>query len=154
LVRVTGLAVALLPTSTLPKPILLVDSVTEAMPVPVRLAVCGLLELSSFTLRVAMRVPSPPGVKVTLIAQVAPGSTPPAQVLVCEKSEELVPVNVTLPIFRVTLWLLISVTTCGPLATPTTCPLKARLPGESVGVPQPGTAKLEIRVPHAICKPI
>src|SRR5262245_21077140 len=46
-------------------------------PVPVRLAVCGLLPALSTTLNVPLRVPAPVGVKVMLIVQLALAARPP-----------------------------------------------------------------------------
>ena len=52
------------------------------MPVPVRLTVCGLLLALSVMVSVALRLPGPAGVKLTLIVQLAPPLTEPPQLLV------------------------------------------------------------------------
>src|SRR5258706_15082825 len=54
-----------------------------AVPVPVRLAVCGLPAALSVTVIVPVRVPAAVGVKVTLMVQFAPAATEVPQVLVC-----------------------------------------------------------------------
>src|SRR5450432_1259936 len=54
-----------------------------AVPVPVRLAVCGLPAALSVTVTVPVRVPAAVGVKVTLMEQLAPAATELPQVLVC-----------------------------------------------------------------------
>ena len=48
------------------------ERLTEDAPVPVRLAVCGLLLALSVTVRVAPRVPVAVGVNVTSMEQLAP----------------------------------------------------------------------------------
>ena len=45
-----------------------------AMPVPVRVTVCGLEVPLSLTVRVALRAPRAPGVNVTEIVQLAPAA--------------------------------------------------------------------------------
>ena len=52
------------------------------MPVPVRLAVCGLFLALSVMVRVPFRVPVAVGLKATLIVHLAPGATLVPQVLV------------------------------------------------------------------------
>ena len=54
-----------------------------AVPVPVRLAVCGLLVALSVTVNAALRVPVAVGVNVTLIVQLEPAATPVPQLFVC-----------------------------------------------------------------------
>src|SRR5258708_16589080 len=130
------------------------DNVTGEIPVPETLAACGLLVPSSFTFKEAVREPVPPGEKITLIVQLPEGPRLPPQLLVWEKSPLLVPLNVILVMFSVTLCAFTSVRFCGLLLLPTVWLPKVRLRGDSVGLPQPGTAKLAIRVPHEICEPI
>ena len=64
----------------------------SAVPVPIKLAVCGLLLALSVTVKVPLRVPVAVGVNVTLIVQLAPAATLVPQLLVCAKSPLLVPV--------------------------------------------------------------
>ena len=81
-----------------------------AIPVPVRLAVCGLFVALSVTVRVPVRVPPAVGVNVTLMVQVSPAATLAPQLFVCPKSPLLVPVNVMLVSVNAVLWALVSVT--------------------------------------------
>src|ERR1700694_5348762 len=135
-----GFALLLLPTSTRPKLMLLADSVTGVTPVPVKVAVCGVLAPSSLTLSKAVRVPRPLGVKVTLMAQVPPGARLLPQLLVvCLKSPLLLPLSVMLVMLSVTLWLLMRVMMCGALVEPNICPPKFGIPGERVVLPQRDT---------------
>ncbi len=65
-----------------------------AKPVPVKAAAWKLPPPSSLTIKLAKRVPIPPGVKVTLMVQLElPASVLP-HVVVLEKSEAFVPRNV------------------------------------------------------------
>jgi len=83
---------------------------TAAVPVPVRLTVCGLPAALSVIFTEAVRLPIPEGVKVTLAVQLAPGATELPHVLLREKSAALGPVTRTLVIFKVALPLLVKVT--------------------------------------------
>ncbi len=83
-----------------------------AVPVPLRLTVCGLVVALSVMLKVAERLPGAVGVNVTLIVQVALAATELPQVLVSAKSPGLVPVG-AIPLMpravfpelvRVTVW--------------------------------------------------
>src|SRR5258706_15666750 len=56
-----------------------------AVPVPVRLAVCGLPAALSVKVVVPVRVPAAVGVKVKLMGQFAPAASEGAAVLVCAK---------------------------------------------------------------------
>jgi len=70
----------LLPTGCAPK----LRDVAErlaALPVPLRLSICGLFKALSVIVRLAVLVPLAEGVKVTLIAQFAPAATELPQVL-------------------------------------------------------------------------
>src|ERR1035438_599561 len=69
LVRVTNFAALILPSRTAPKPKLLAESVTGWTPVPPRLAVCGLVGALCVTASVAVLLPVPVGVNVTVILQ-------------------------------------------------------------------------------------
>ena len=80
------------------------------VPVPVRLAVWGLLVALSVTVSVPVRVPVAVGVKVTLMVQLPPAATLVPQLLVCAKSPLLVPVTAMLVMPRAVLWGLLSVT--------------------------------------------
>ncbi len=83
-VSVTFCAALVVPTSWLAKVRLAADRLTTgAVPVPVRLMVCGLPAALSVMLTEAVRVPVAVGVKVTLMVQLAPAATEVPQVLVC-----------------------------------------------------------------------
>src|SRR5215467_13687360 len=71
-----------------------------ALPVPVRLAVCGLPVALSVTVTVAVRVPVLVGENVTAILQLNPGTSGLTQLLVCAKSPGFVPVSVMPEIVR------------------------------------------------------
>ena len=65
-----------MPTAWLAKVRLVGERLTAgAVPVPVRLTLCGLPVALSVTVRAALRVPLAAGVKVTLIVQLAPAAT-------------------------------------------------------------------------------
>jgi hypothetical protein len=71
----------------------------EAVPVPVKLTVCGLPLALSVMVTAPVRDPAAVGVKVTLIVQFEPAATLVVQVFVeagIEKSPESVPVRVML----------------------------------------------------------
>src|SRR5271157_1454017 len=87
LVSVTACAELVVLTSWLLKDRLVGDRVTPgAVPVPERATVCGLPEAVSVMVRVPFRVPDAVGVKVTLMAQLAPAATLAPQLLVCANS--------------------------------------------------------------------
>jgi hypothetical protein len=60
----------------------------KSCPVPLSVAVWGLSPALSITVSVPVRLPVAVGVKVTLIVQLDPAATEPAQVLVWAKSPE------------------------------------------------------------------
>ena len=68
------------------------ESVTDATPVPVRLAVCGLPLALSVTVSVAVLVPPAEGVNVTLMVHRAPAASELPQLLVWAKSPLSAPV--------------------------------------------------------------
>jgi hypothetical protein len=72
LVSVTFDAALFTPTTSLPKEMLEVDTATGAMPVPLRLTICGLFFPVSAMLRDAARDPRADGLKVTEIVQFLP----------------------------------------------------------------------------------
>ena len=83
LFRVTVCAVLVVPTDWLPKVRLVaVRLTTGAVPVPVRLTVCGLPLALSVMLTEAVRVPGAVGVNLTLIVQLPPAATELPHVLV------------------------------------------------------------------------
>jgi hypothetical protein len=96
-------------------------------------AACGLLPASSLTVRLPVRVPVAPGVKVTLIVQVFPATKDDPQVFVCAKSPE-VAIDA---IFRATLWLFLSEAVVGVLVVETTSDSNERLAGVIVAGAMP-----------------
>ena len=83
------------------------------VPVPLKLAVCGLPVALSATLRVPLRVPVAVGLNVTLMAQLALAARVEGlkgQLLVWAKSPLLVPVMLMLAIVSAELPLLVRVT--------------------------------------------
>ena len=83
------------------------------VPVPLKLAVCGLPAALSATLRVPLRVPAAVGLNVTLMAQLALAARVEGlkgQLLVWAKSPLLVPVMPMLVIVSAELPLLVRVT--------------------------------------------
>ena len=89
-----------------------------ATPVPVSVIACGEPAALSVMVTEAARLPTASGSKVTEILQNAPAATLEPQVLVWPKSPELVPVTAML-IDKDAVPVLVSLTTCAGLATPT-----------------------------------
>ncbi len=93
-----------------------------AIPVPVKLATCGLPLALSAMLSEAVRVPVAAGVKVTLIVQLLlgavtlPAGRPEPQLLVWENSVEEVEM---VEIVKAALPVLVSVMVCAALVVPT-----------------------------------
>lgn len=74
------------PITWFPNEMLEGETVTAAIPVPLRLTVCGLFVPVSVTVSVPVREPKAPGVKVTEIVQLLPAARVEGltgQVLVC-----------------------------------------------------------------------
>lgn len=103
--------------------------VAEARPLPLRARICGLLEASSVNCKLARRFPVPLGAKATPTLQVPLAAIAAAvQVLdVIAKSVGLVPVMVTLLIWRGAPPLLVTVIEIGALEVP------AATSGKSMG---------------------
>ena len=74
LVRVTVCAALLVPKACLAKVRVVGVSVTAAIPVPLRLTVCGLLLALSVTFRLPLRTPTAVGVNVMEMVQVLPAA--------------------------------------------------------------------------------
>jgi hypothetical protein len=92
----------------------------KSSPVPLMLTACVLPSTSlllSVMVRVPVRVPLPPGVKVTLNVQLAPPATLSPQVLVWAKS----PLTATLLMLSGAPPVFFNVTACGKLVVPTSC---------------------------------
>jgi len=82
----TVCAEADVPTAVSPKDTVEGETVAGGgvMPFPVNETACGLPPPSSLTKREAVRIPSAPGVKITLIVQVVPGARVLPHVVVIE----------------------------------------------------------------------
>jgi hypothetical protein len=85
------------------------------VPVPVSVAVCGLLASLSATLNVAVTSPAAVGLNVTLIVQLAPAASVAPHALVCAKEDADAPARVTTMFFTVAVLLFFSVTVCAAL---------------------------------------
>lgn len=99
-------------------------------PVPVTLTLCWLPEtllLLSVTVNNAVRLPAPPGVKVTLTVQELLAAREEPQVLVCAKSPGFVPVNAIPLMARAEVPVLLRETVWAPLVVPIFWLLKVRL---------------------------
>jgi hypothetical protein len=117
--RVTALGALLLFTSCAPKLSVVAESFA-AIPVPLRLTLCGLLAALSLIESVAVRLPEAEGVKATLTPQEPLGITvAPVQVSVLlPKSLAFVPVSPTLAIVRFPVPLLVTVSVWAALVVP------------------------------------
>lgn len=92
-VKVSGRELLVVPCIWFPKLSVVADKLAAgAVPVPVRLTVCGLPAALSVTVRLALREPTAVGVKVTLIVQCAPAAKEGPQSVVLVKSSASVPV--------------------------------------------------------------
>ena len=87
----------------------------KSSPVPLNVTVCGLFPVLSAMIRLPVLVPPAVGLKVTEMLQVAPALTLVPQVLVWEKS----PLAVMLEMVKEALPVLVRVTVCAGLLTPT-----------------------------------
>jgi len=86
-VSVTAWLVLVLPTTTFPKLKLLVESVTGAVPVPLKLIDCGLFRASSVNVRAPERAPIATGENTTLTVHDVPAAMlAPHVLLVIAKS--------------------------------------------------------------------
>jgi hypothetical protein len=103
-----------------------------ATPVPLKGTVCGLPAALSAMLSVEDRLPVFSGVNVTLIVQLAFATRVFPHVCVCEKYALFPPVILMVVKDRVEVPVLVSVTTCALLLTPTIWLPKLRLVGDNV----------------------
>jgi len=120
-----------------------IESKPERVPVPDRLAACGLPGALSEMDRVPVRVPSAVGVKVTEIAQLAPAPKvlgDNGQVEVCAKSPEVD----TPQIVSGTVWVFFSVTLFPVLVVLITWLAKLRLAGDRLTGTVPVPIKLAV----------
>ena len=111
-----------------------VTPATGALPVPVRLTVCGLPLALSAMLTEAVRAPVAVGVNVTLIVQVPFAATELPQVLVAAKSPGSVPAVPILVTVKLAFPVLVRVTACAALVVPRFWFVKVRVPVERLTV--------------------
>lgn len=122
------------------------DSVTGAVPVPVRVTVCGLLIALSAMLRVPVAAPNATGVKVTPTRQFAPAAMLIPQVLLAMAKG--LPVDMEMPVsVSAVLSLLVTVTVFTALVLATASEPKLRLLEETV------TGALPLPVTATVCVP-
>jgi hypothetical protein len=109
------------------------------VPLSVTFWVAPTLPELSITCSVALRLPTAVGSNVTEIVQFAPTAKLAAQVLVSAKSAEFVPPITMLVIVRGPVPVLVRVTVCALVVTPTLMPANVRLLGEApaTGIPTP-----------------
>jgi hypothetical protein len=138
-VKVTVLAVLVPPTATVPKLKLLVESVTGALPVPVRLTVCGLVIALSANVRTPEAGPRAAGMNVTPTWQLAPAATLAPHVLLATANGPLTVILVTL---RATFRRFVTVTVLAGLVLPTANVPKLKLVDDRLtgGLPVPASA--------------
>src|SRR5579863_5634266 len=129
-----------LPSTSVPKLAVAGVSVTvpvaAAAPVPLKLAVCGLLEALSVTVRVPVAAPVAVGLKVTLIVQLLLAASEVPQLLVSAKA----PLTAMLLMVMALEVPLFSVTLCAVLVVFTVTLPKDRLVGLSETVPEAAAA--------------
>ena len=110
-VRVADLTALFVPTDWFPKEMLVGETLaTVDVPVPESATVCGLPAAPSVIVRVAARLPLAEGLKVTLMAQLAPAATLDPQLLDCAKLLELLPVTAMLAMVKSALPVFVRVT--------------------------------------------
>jgi hypothetical protein len=120
-----------------------IESKPERVPVPDKLAVCGLVLALSVMVRVPVRVPRAVGVKVTEIAQVAPAPNvlgDNGQVEVCAKSPEVK----TPEIVSGTVWVFFRVTLFPVLVVLIPWLVKMRPAGDRLTGSVPAPIKLAV----------
>src|SRR5213593_2962406 len=104
----------------------------EAVPVPVRVTLCGLPTALSVIATLALRLPVAVGLNATVIVHVAFAARVAGQSFACVKSPGFAPVRPTLVMVSEAVPVFLSVDVCDVLVEPTTCEAKARLAGVSV----------------------
>ena len=122
---------------------------TGALPVPVKLTVCGLPAALSAMLTEAVRLPMAAGVNVTLMVQFPPADTEEPHVLVTAKSPGSAPVVPILLIVKLPLPVLVRVTDCAALVVPGFWFPKLRVDAERVtagAVPAPVPVPVKLTV--------
>lgn len=119
----------MLPTAVLLKVSDVAEIVTGALPVPVRLTVCGLFRALSVKVSVPVAAPTAVGEKVTPATQLAPAAMLAPQVLLAIAKPALAP---TFVMPNATLARFVSVTVFAALVLPTASVPKLKLLEETV----------------------
>jgi hypothetical protein len=132
-VNVTVFAVLEVPTASFPNDNDAGVAVAWSTPFPASAVVCGLLFAPSVTVKVPVREPVAPGVKVTFTVQLAPAFSDVPQLFVCPKS----PVTAIGDKLRLVGKLFLSVTALAVLVMPTAWFPNERLAGETVACSTP-----------------
>lgn len=146
MVSVTDLAELVEPTAVVLKLNAVADNVTGALPVPLRLSVCGLLMALSAKANVPLAAPSAAGVNVTPTLQVAPAATAVPHVLL--EIANGPPAATEMPVkVSATLSLLVTVTVFAGLVLPNASVPKLKLVAEKLSGALPLPVKLTICVP-------
>jgi hypothetical protein len=138
-VTVTAFGELVLPTVSVPRFKLLLEKVTGALPVPVRLTVC--VPAVSLKVSVPVAAPTAMGEKVTPTLQLAPAPTPEPQVLLAIAKPAVVPMPEK---FMATLSWFVSVTVLGELVLPTTTVLKLKVVEERLTGALPVPARVTV----------
>jgi hypothetical protein len=142
LVRVTACGGALVPTAKLPNVRVVMERLTcEVVPVPERLTVWGLLAALSVMVSAALSAVANVGVNATLIVQLFPVATEPAQSSVSPKSPAFAPVT-AMAVVKVEFPVLVRMTGKAPLVVPSDW-----LPKVKLVVERPATAAVPTPVP-------
>jgi len=113
--------------------------------VPESVAVCGVPAALSATARVAVKLATDAGLKVTLIEQLVPAASDVPQLLVSEKSPGLAPPMVMPPMVRAAFPVLESVAVCEALLVPLIA-LKLREAGVSEAMGASGAVPVPLSV--------
>jgi hypothetical protein len=108
-----------------------VGAVSDYLPVPARLTVCGLVDALSFMDRIPERAPIDVGLNLILILQVAPAFNVVPHVLADTRNSEGLPVTMLIPVSLVGR-LFFTVMTRAPLVVPTVWDGKLRVGGGTV----------------------
>jgi len=143
-VSVTVFAELVLPTAVLLKVSDVADRVTGALPVPVRVTVCGLFRALSVKVSVPVAAPIAVGENVTPTTQLAPAAMLVPQVLLATAK----PALATMPLkLSAALARFVSVTVLAALVLPTASVPKLRLLEESVTGALPVPVRPTVWVP-------
>jgi hypothetical protein len=157
-VSVTGAGTLDVPICCEPKLRLVGDRVTPGaggggaeVPVPLSVAVCGLPDALSVTVRPALRLPVADGENVTEAEHDAPAASVLPHVFVCAKSAAFEPETAMLEIVNAALPEFVSVRDFEELDVPTCCDPKLRLVGDRVTAGAGGGALAPVPDSARVC---